>query len=235
MGILRRLALASLEICSYIGRLDSLSQARKWLETCVENHKDCTGASGQLSSFSPTRLIYIPGDFASCGVQILTKGDKRRPLKAPYMTVSHCWGWGGDAPIRLDSKSKCNFEEEGIPFGDLPKTFQYAVVITNSLGVDYLWIDSLCILQDYPTDWENEARSMCDVYMHSTCNIAALDSHNATEGCLFPRDSRLTQLEQVDSSFYLANQTELASGSEDKMPWYTTGSFLSSSLSSNLR
>ena len=92
MGILRRLAIASLEICSYIGRLDSLSQAPKWLETCVENHKDCAGASGQLSSFSPTRLIYIPGDFASCGVQILMKGDKRRPLKAPDMTLSHCWG-----------------------------------------------------------------------------------------------------------------------------------------------
>jgi hypothetical protein len=50
---------------------------------------------------------------------------------------------------------------------------------------------------------------MCDIYGSSTCNIAASDAHNSTEGCLFSYDSRVLQLQAIDGSTYLANQTEL--------------------------
>jgi hypothetical protein len=71
---------------------------------------------------------------------------------------------------------------EGISFQSLPKNFQGAVIITKSMGIRYLWIDSLCIIQDNPKDWELESANMENVYLHSTSTIAASASESSTEG-----------------------------------------------------
>ncbi|KAJ4369344.1 hypothetical protein N0V86_009175 [Didymella sp. IMI 355093] len=70
-----------------------------------------------------------------------------------------------------------------IPFADLSKTFQDAVQITRELGQRYLWIDSLCIIQDDRSDWAKEAALMAEVYGNSLCTLAALSSRDGTEGC----------------------------------------------------
>lgn len=70
----------------------------------------------------------------------------------------------------------------------LTKTFRDAVLITRSLGFAYLWIDSLCIIQDDPKDWETESSRMADVYGRSTLTIAASSSKNSSIGCFFPRE-----------------------------------------------
>ncbi|KAL0938480.1 het domain protein [Colletotrichum truncatum] len=69
----------------------------------------------------------------------------------------------------------------------LPKTFQDAIRITRSLGIPYLWIDSLCIVQDDPEDWQEEASKMKDVYAGSILTIAASDGEDSHWGCL-PND-----------------------------------------------
>jgi hypothetical protein len=50
------------------------------------------------------------------------------------------------------------------------------------MGIRYLWIDTLCIIQDNPKDWELESANMGKVYLHSTCTIAASASGSSTEG-----------------------------------------------------
>ena len=70
-----------------------------------------------------------------------------------------------------------------IPIDDLPKTFRDAVRITRELGERFLWIDSLCIIQDYEEDWAREAAMMAEIYSHSYCTLAALSSNDSTEGC----------------------------------------------------
>lgn len=62
---------------------------------------------------------------------------------------------------------------KGIEFHDLPKTFQDAVSVTRSLGIRYLWIDSLCILQGDVHDWEVESGRMAEVYGNVHLVIAA--------------------------------------------------------------
>jgi hypothetical protein len=66
----------------------------------------------------------------------------------------------------------------------LPKTFQEAVAVTRTLGIHYLWIDSLCIMQDKDdlSDWYKEATMMDKVYMHSICNISATDAQDSSRG-----------------------------------------------------
>jgi len=84
--------------------------------------------------------------------------------------------------LRLE---KGNYEafNETIPFLLLPKTFQDAVDITKALGLDYIWIDSLCIVQDDDDDWREEASLMSSVYGGSYINIAASSAASADQGC----------------------------------------------------
>ena len=69
--------------------------------------------------------------------------------------------------------------------GVLP--YQDTVLISHELGVEYLWIDSLCIIQDDRNDWEIESAKMADVYSHAYLTIAATGSSTSSGGCLFAR------------------------------------------------
>jgi hypothetical protein len=73
--------------------------------------------------------------------------------------------------------------------GQLPKSFQDAILLTRSLNIDYLWIDSLCIIQDNEDDWRFEAGKMADVYRNATLVIAASDAEDSTGG-LFITDRK---------------------------------------------
>lgn len=73
-----------------------------------------------------------------------------------------------------------------IPWFSLPRTFQDAIVITRRLGVQYIWIDSLCIVQDDGDDWRKEASKICDVYQNAWLNLAATKSFTCHDG-LFSR------------------------------------------------
>ncbi|CAI9634172.1 unnamed protein product [Alternaria burnsii] len=81
-------------------------------------------------------------------------------------------------PVKLQ-KSTLQAFLDGIDIDELPLTFQQAIMLTKSLGVEYIWIDSLCIIQDDENDWANECTRMTSVYMNSFINIganAAVDS-----------------------------------------------------------
>jgi len=77
-----------------------------------------------------------------------------------------------------------------IPSKEMPQNFQDAAIVARTFGMEYIWIDSLCIIQDDQQDWETEAASMCAVYEHAYLTIVATsaDSH---EGFLKRTPSRL--------------------------------------------
>jgi hypothetical protein len=70
----------------------------------------------------------------------------------------------------------------GITLSEMPKTFQQGVRVTRLLGFQYLWIDSLCIIQDWKEDWDLEFSRMQEVYENATLNIAADFARDSTEG-----------------------------------------------------
>lgn len=72
--------------------------------------------------------------------------------------------------------------KKGIPLDDLNLNFKDAVLISIKLGVQYIWIDSLCIIQDDSSDWEIEAGKMADIYRQSHINLAASAAHDAHGG-----------------------------------------------------
>ena len=86
--------------------------------------------------------------------------------------------------------TKHNLERflDAIAYRDLAQTFRVAVSVSVALGIRYLWIDSLCILQDSLDDWINESKTMQDVYTHAYCTIAATCTTSSTDGMLRDRD-----------------------------------------------
>ena len=82
--------------------------------------------------------------------------------------------------------------KNGIEFQSLPKTFQDAIVITRRLGYQYLWIDSLCIVQDSHSDWEREASSMGAYYGQAHLTISATSADGDHIGFLNARTPRVS-------------------------------------------
>jgi hypothetical protein len=104
-----------------------------------------------------------------------------RDLKAEYVALSHCWG--GNINQLLTTKTLRSFQV-ALPYAELAANFRDAIVITRELGIRYLWIDSLCILQDSKEDWEKESRRMGEVYGDATLTISALAAKASYVGIL---------------------------------------------------
>ncbi len=107
--------------------------------------------------------------------------------KAQYTALSHCWG--ALKPLTTTGSS-LEQRKQGIEWSSLPKTFRDAIHVTHSLGIKYLWIDSLCIVQDDSVDWEVESAKMASIYSQSFITIAATAAVNGSEGCYMERNPR---------------------------------------------
>ena len=136
--------------------------------------------------FHPTRLVELRPPNSSSGLDL--RITYQVPPECPYMTLSHTWGTARF--IKL-TKSTSQSLQYGFQSKDLPKTFRDAIEIARKFGINYLWIDSLCILQDSADDWTHEAARMGDVYYNSLCNIAATGASDSGQGCFFDRDRSL--------------------------------------------
>ena len=110
-------------------------------------------------------------------------GASRTSLR--YITLSHKWGEANFLTLTLSNRLEL---EHGIGFAELSQNFKDAVLITRRLGYRYLWIDSLCIIQDSITDWELEAKVMHQVYQNSFLNIAASEADGHRQGLLKQKD-----------------------------------------------
>jgi hypothetical protein len=85
-------------------------------------------------------------------------------------------------PLRTTSDTLENFQNAGIPWETVPKTFQDAIDMTQLLGIRYIWIDSLCIVQDDVDDWRHEGSKMADIYAGAYITLAATSASNSSEG-----------------------------------------------------
>jgi hypothetical protein len=102
--------------------------------------------------------------------------------------MSHCWG--PNVPLLLLSSKIAEFQKQ-IPTSELSKSFQDAFIIARRLGLSYIWIDSLCIIQDSAKDWEKESQSMSEVYSNPYCNVAAAHAIDGTQGCFIDKNPNL--------------------------------------------
>jgi hypothetical protein len=83
-----------------------------------------------------------------------------------YATLSHCWG--KIVPFKLLA-SNISELKQGISLSQLPKTFQQAIVVTRQLSVEYIWIDSLCIIQDSKSDVSQDSFAL----LNGLCTLSS--------------------------------------------------------------
>ncbi|KAI0147808.1 HET-domain-containing protein [Xylariaceae sp. FL1272] len=160
-----------------LARISSLVQI--WVDECTHKHAICGIESRKSPSFMPTRTLDI--DFGDPGAVRLVNTSG---LCYDYIALSHCWG--NSLPL---TTTKSNFiaHQNLIHIHNLPQTFRDAVSVARSIGAKYLWIDSLCIVQDDKDDWAREAPTMGDIYGNAFITIAASRCTSSTSGFLGAR------------------------------------------------
>ncbi|KAK0642845.1 hypothetical protein DIS24_g8668 [Lasiodiplodia hormozganensis] len=167
---------------------EAFRMTREWLSTCLNFHPSCrrTLSKSTLDETAepvlPTRVIDVAPPDGSANVRLIqSMGDCGR-----YVTLSHCWGPQSKHPLTTTTATLPQHLTE-IPWHRLPKTFRDAITVVRSLGLRYIWIDSLCIVQDDHDDWLRESEQMGMIYERAVLTIAACHARDCTEGCFFER------------------------------------------------
>lgn len=109
----------------------------------------------------------------------------------PYLALSYCWG--GDQPHKT-TRERIISEEFNLAWSNLPASIQDAVKVTIQLGYQFLWVDSLCIVQDDELDKAQQIALMPQIYSNAAVTIIASSAAKAIEGFLYERPARATKL-----------------------------------------
>ncbi|KAH7309994.1 heterokaryon incompatibility protein-domain-containing protein [Rhexocercosporidium sp. MPI-PUGE-AT-0058] len=147
-----------------------LNLLETWIKKCHKEHPLCSWST-DLSL--PTRVIDVG---AQTQDPFLFESNGAR---GEWLTLSHCWG--GISPLQTTSHT-LDTHKSSIPIGSLPETFRDAIFLTRRLGYKYLWIDSLCIIQNSHEDWISESSQMFRIYANAAINLSASAARNPRDG-----------------------------------------------------
>jgi hypothetical protein len=149
-------------------------QIWEWITTCQNDHHECRKASA--SDWVPTRLLQLSSNNRDMVKLVITKETK---ITGPYCTLSHSWGI---TPFLTTTNGNLHDSlTEGIDISTMPKNFRHAIDVARFMKLEYIWIDSLCIIQD-GKDFDLEGGTMHLVYQNSYCNIVSADSRDSSGG-----------------------------------------------------
>lgn len=156
---------------------ECLDRIKSWLSDCQENHPSCRAGWLEKATPLPKRVIDVGGSTLS--TKDIVRIEESQGGDGPYIALSHCWG---KVQLLTTTKETLRSRMAGISWSDLPPTFQEAITMTRHFGVRYLWIDSLCILQNDPQDWEEQSAEMGRIYGNAIITISATASSDSTQG-----------------------------------------------------
>lgn len=170
-----------------------------WINDCQANHPSC---QQRMHPKLPTRVIDVGSSTAQPFLKI-THGEVGR-----YLALSHRWG-------TLDSQHKMLITKREyigafcrtIPFESFPLTFRHAIEASRSLGIQYLWIDSLCIVQDDLQDWEIEAARMGDIYENAYATLFAERAEHCDDGLFQTEEDKSIVTDWIQEIDYRNPQT----------------------------
>ncbi|KAL2277522.1 hypothetical protein FJTKL_15438 [Diaporthe vaccinii] len=195
-------ALSGLPLLPEQGSAEQFSLLKSIMHHCDLRHGCMKPQEDSKSrTESPTRLIDVGTD----GNEPIRLLETNQEQQYRYIALSHCWGQMSDDQRFCTYESNLEQRMANIPYDRMPPTFRDAVRVTRALGVRYLWIDSLCIIQKNAADWRTESGKMEDVFNNAYCTIAASSASSSLEGFLGPRPPRDTiRLATSSGPFYLA-------------------------------
>ncbi|OJD38958.1 heterokaryon incompatibility protein [Diplodia corticola] len=189
---------------------------RKWIDYCTK-HDDACPLPPSTAVRLPTRVIDVgnTGD-GQVRLHVTQESDIKH---GRYISLSHRWG---EVNLPKCTKSSLSSLQQGFDVAGLPKTFRDAIEVTRELEVRFLWIDSLCILQDSAEDWAQEAGMMGEVYRNCYVNIAATAAQDSDGGLFFDRRKRDVEHLEVEIDWFSENNSAPASEEAASRPRYVS-------------
>jgi len=176
-----------------------VNTAKKWLRECDTSHQCSTGGDG----FLPHRLLDLQADSCSSGVRLIEVEDASQSVGLKYVCLSYCWGQGTHHCMTTDNTLELHKRE--IPWSNIPPLFQDVIQFVRAMGIRYLWIDSVCIIQGNADDWNKEAMLMAEVYSNSALTVASTRAADVTEGLFSaprqPRSERYYKAREVKARY----------------------------------
>ena len=150
------------------------------MNDCIDNHKGCPSL--------PNPPPVLPSRVVDCSdpdhPRLFSASDGQRDH---YVVLSYVWG--EDIPNKLTTSNLETYKHE-IPIKDQPQTLRDAILTTHRLGLRYIWIDCLCIIQDGDADADKgrELQRMMSYYKDSYVAIIAASAPKVSAGFLQARE-----------------------------------------------
>ncbi|PVH77380.1 HET-domain-containing protein [Cadophora sp. DSE1049] len=181
---------------------ESIARAKSWISRCDKTHRSCQSAAEPRL---PRRVLEISADKVRL---IETNGQFNH-----YIALSHCWG--DSRPPCLTTKVNLDANMDEISWESLPKTFQDSILVCREMNIRYLWIDSICIIQDDDIDWMQESAKMASVYHGSYLTICATSALSDDVGLWTafsegaPVKKLIVKIESQDFQIYLRTRDDV--------------------------
>lgn len=196
-----------------LGSEESFATIRTWIQTCEtgHSHDQCVRKGNTLL---PRRLIHVdPHKSSDMQEPVLNLQEPPVGTIGKYIALSHCWG---TEPVFSTTSKNLSQLRARIDFSNLPPTFRDTMRCAQGLGITYVWIDSLCIIQDDLLDWQVESAKMASIYHDAYLVVAAGSSTSAQGGLFYERPNlirgRPLESKEGSGTFDLLVQQEVPHG-----------------------
>lgn len=167
------------------GASETFHLAREWMHRCISSHVSC--AAYRRPGWAPTRLLKVfPKDDGKISAKLEERDDGQYSSAVKYLALSHRWLGDNESPL-LSEENRSRFRDD-IEISSLKASIRDAICATVRLGIHYLWVDTLCVLQDSEDDKTHEIGRMDSIFSNALCTIAAGIGETADEGCFTSRN-----------------------------------------------
>lgn len=164
------------------------------MQQCISRHEHCQSAV--YNRPLPTRVV-------DCTNPLEPKIVATDGSKGEYIALSYVWG---EEQIHSTTQTNLEIYQDGIEISTLPQTIKDAIHVTYSLGCRFLWIDSLCILQDSDEDKRQEIANMRRIYSDAYLVVIAANAKKVSDGFLQARAPTPSQKNDTQLAFQLTGR-----------------------------
>jgi hypothetical protein len=176
---------------------ENVAKMRYWIKDCDKNHDMCFSDSTNLNykeatqatTFILARLIEVGDTWNNKYPRlVITSEMQARASKdeaTKYMALSYCWGQvDGTSKLLKTIHDTIRSRTEKIELDTMPQAFRDAVIVARTLNIPYLWIDSLCIIQDDTRDWQIESSKMAEIFSNAYLTLIAASGSGCDDSFL---------------------------------------------------
>ncbi|KAF2188139.1 HET-domain-containing protein, partial [Zopfia rhizophila CBS 207.26] len=145
-----------------------MKEVEKWLHDCSCNHLACS----QVKDKDTPLDIFL--------IDVVNRQIVPKRSDCQYLALSYVWG--GACTFHLTKPRLKELQEQGAllrHINAIPQVIRDAMRFTDQINVQYLWVDSLCIIQDDPIHRDPQITHMNVIYRHAFATIINISGQNA--------------------------------------------------------